>query len=118
VQGAGNFQLVDVDRSDGLRGKQGQRIDPDDNGGLERPPARFRHLEEHVRVARQQQHAQPVRAAQLAAMDRDVLLSRARIAGDHQAGGDVGPAVVLVVGGKRKQLLEIHLAMNDLLRRR
>src|SRR5262249_32144265 len=55
---------------------------------------------------------------QLAAVDGDVLLSRAWIAGDHQPGRDVRAAVVLVVGGERKQPLEIYAAMDDLLRRR
>src|SRR5262249_58094598 len=43
---------------------------------------------------------------QLAAVDGDVLLSRAWIAGDHQPGRDVRAAVVLVVGGERKQPLD------------
>src|SRR5262249_48346624 len=72
----------------------------------------------HVGVARQKQHAETVGAMQLAAMDGDVLLSRARVACDHQPGRDVRAAVVLVVGGERKQPLEIHLAMDDLVRRR
>ena len=118
MQRAGDLELVDIDRRDRLRGEQRERIDADDDRGLERPAALLRHLEEHVGVARQQQHAEAVRAAQLAAVDRDVLLAGARIARDHQAGGDVGAAVVLVVGRKRQQPREIDLAMHDLLRRR
>ncbi len=122
MQRAGDLELIDVDRRDGLRGQQGERVDADDDGGFERLAALLRHLEEHVGMARQQQHAETVRAAQLAAVDRDVLLSRARIAGDHQPGGDIGAAVVLVVDGKRQQAREVHVmigvTMDHLLRRR
>ncbi len=58
------------------------------------------------------------RPAHLAAMDRDVLHAGLRIARDHQAGGDVGAAVVLVVGRQRQQRAEIDVAMHDLLHRR
>src|SRR3954447_18206545 len=68
-------------------------------------------------MAREQQHAETVGPAQLAAMNRNVLLARPRVAGDHQAGRDVGAAVVLVVGWQWKQLLEIDLTMDDFLRR-
>ena len=44
--------------------------------------------------------------------------SCAGVTGDHQAGGDVRPAVVLVMGGKRKLPHEIHVAMYDLVHRR
>ena len=118
VQRTGDLQLVDIDRSDGLGGQQCERVDSDDDGGFERAPALLRHLEEHVGMARKKQHAEAVGPAQLAAMDRDVLLARARIAGDHQAGRDIGAAVVLVVSWQWKQMLEIDLTMDDLLRRR
>ena len=48
-------------------------------------PARSGRLVEHVRVARQQQRAEPVRAAQLQAVDRDVLDAGRRIACDQEA---------------------------------
>ncbi len=69
-------------------------------------------------MARQQQHAQTVWAVHLAAMDGDVLLAGFRIARDQEAGADVGPAVVLVVGRHRKLLQEIDVAVDDLLHRR
>ena len=118
LQRARDLQLIAIDRGDGLRGEQGQRIDADDHGGFERLAALFRHLEEHVGMAWQQQHAEPVWPAQLAAVDGDVLLSRMRVAGDHQAGRDVRPAVMLVVGGERKQPREIDLTMDHRLCRR
>ena len=95
-----------------------ERIDADHDRGVERLTALLGHVEEHVGVARQQQHAEPVRPGELAAVDRDVLLSGLRIAHDHQAGADVRPAVVLVVGRQRQLAHQIDLAMHHLLRRR
>ena len=118
MQRTGNLQLVDIDRSNRLGGEQRQRIDPDDNRRFERPAALLRHLEEHVGMARQKQHAETVGPVQLAAVDGDVLSPRPRIAGDHQAGGNIRPAVVLVVSRKRKLLREIHVAMHHLVHRR
>ena len=51
-------------------------------------------------------------------MDRDVLGAGPGVASDHQAGGDIRPAVVLVVGGKRKLPREIDVAMHHLVHRR
>ena len=76
------------------------------------------HLEEAQRVARQQQHAEPVRAAELQAVDGDVLRAGLRVARDQQAGRDVGPAVELVVHRDRQQPRQIDLAMHHLLRGR
>ena len=112
LQRAGDLQLVEVERRDRLRGEQRQRIDADDDRGVERLAALLGHIEERVGVARQQQHAEPVRPGELAAMDRDVLLSGLRIAHDHQAGADVGPAVVLVVGRQRQLPHQIDVAMR------
>ena len=108
-------QLVAIERRDRLRGEQRQRIDADDDRDVERRAAALRHLEEHVGVARQQQNAEPVRPAQLAAMDRDVLHAGTRIARDQQPGGDVGSAVELVVHRQRQELRKVDLAMHDLL---
>src|SRR5207245_9122225 len=66
----------------------------------------------------QKQHAETVGPMQLAAVDGNVLLSRAWVAGDHQPGRDVSAPVVLVVSGERKQPLEVHVPMDDLVRRR
>jgi hypothetical protein len=101
LQGAGDLQLVVVDRHDRLRGQKRQRIDADDDRGVERRAGLLRHALEHKGVPRQHQHAQAVGAGELAAVDRDVLLSGFRIANDHQARGDVGTAVMLVVRGQR-----------------
>ena len=98
--------------------KQRQRVNADDDRRLERTATLLRHLEEHVGVPGQKQHAETVGRMQLAAVNRDVLGSSARIAGDHQAGADVRAAVVLVVGGKRQQPREVHITMHDLMHRR
>src|SRR2546429_318923 len=87
MQRTGNLQLVDIDRSDGLGRKQRQRVNADDDRRLERTATLLRHLEEHVGVPRQKQHAETAGPMQLAAVNRDVLGSSARIAGDYQAGG-------------------------------
>ena len=98
--------------------KQRQRVNADDDRRLERTATLLRHLEEHVGVPRQKQHAETAGPMQLAAVNRDVLGSSARIAGDYQAGGDVRAAVVLVMGGKRQQPREVHVPMHDLVHRR
>ena len=110
VQRAGDFKLIGIDRRDRLRGEQRQRIDADDDRDRKGLPPRSAISKNMKVLARQQQHAQPVRRAQLAAMDRDVLLAGARVARDHQAGRDVGPAVVLVMGRERQEALEIERA--------
>ena len=86
VQRAGDRKLVEVDRRDRLRRQQRQRIDADDDGDIERLPAALGHLIEHMRMARQQQRAQPVGAAQLQAVQRHVLHTGRRIARDAQPG--------------------------------
>ena len=87
VQRARDLQFVVIDRHDRLRGEQRQRIDADDDRGVERLPRLLGHLEERVGVARQHQHAEAVGAGHLAAVDGDVLLSGLRIARDHEPGG-------------------------------
>ena len=119
LQRAGDLKLVVVDRHDRLRGQQRQRIDADHDRGVERLARLLGHAVEREGVARQHQHAEPVRPGELAAVDRDVLLSGLRIAHDHDAGRDVRPAVVLVVGRQRQKFRKIERrAVNDLLRRR
>ena len=117
VQGAGDAELVEIDRHDRLRGEQRQRIDADHDGDLEVLAARLRHLVEGERVARQEQHAEAVRLDQLQAMDGDVLRARFGVARDQEAGGDVGAAVVLVVNGNGQEPLEVDMAMHDVLGR-
>ena len=114
----GDLELVAIERDDRLGGEQGERVDADHDGDLKRLTGPLRHFEEHVRMARQKQHAETVGPVQLAAVDGDVLSSRPRIAGDHQAGGNIRPAVVLVVSRKRKLPREIHVAMHHLVHRR
>ena len=117
MQRAGERQFVEVDRGDGLRCQQRQRIDTDDDGDVERLAGAFRHVEERISVARQDQRAETVRTAELQAVDRDVLHAGLGVARDQQAGGDVGAVVVFVVHRHRQLLAEIDLAMHDLLHR-
>jgi hypothetical protein len=118
MQRAGDFQLVMVHRNDGLGGEQGKRIGADDDRYLQRFARLFGHLVEHVRMARQYQDANPIRPADLAAVDGDVLHAGARVARDDQPGGDVRTAVQLVVGRQGQQAGEIDaVAMHDMLNR-
>ena len=118
MQRAGDRQLVEVERHDRLRGKQRERIDPDHDRDRQILALLLDHAVVGKRVARQQEHAEAVRSAQLQAMDGDVLRSRFRVARDHEPGGDVWAAVELVVGRQRQQPGEIDVAMHHLLRRR
>ena len=122
LQRARDLKLVVIDRHDRLRGQQGQRIDADHDRGLERLTGLLGHAVERKGVARQHQHAETVGAGELAAMDRDVLLSGLWVAHDHDAGRDIGAAVVLVVGRQRQDFGEIELTVSvpvhHLLRRR
>src|SRR3954471_12756900 len=116
LQRPGDLQLIVVDRYDRLRGEQCQRIDADHDGGVERLTGRLGHAVEREGVARQHQHAQAIGPGQLAAVNRDVLFPGARIAHDHDAGGNIGTAVVLVVGRQRQNFREIERrAMHGLL---
>jgi hypothetical protein len=108
MQAAGDGELVEVDRRDGLRRQRGQRIDADHHGHRQRLARALGRLEERMQVARQHQDAEPVAAVDLNAVDRHVLHPGGRVARDHQAGGDVGAAVVLAVGGNRQQRTDIQ----------
>ncbi|MNR01886.1 hypothetical protein D3C85_1177100 [compost metagenome] len=66
-------------------------------------------------MARQQQRTEAVRATHLQAVDRDVLHPGARVAGDQQAGGDVGATVVLVMSGDRQLFVQVDLTVHHLL---
>ena len=116
VQRARDFQFVVVERGDRLRRQQRQRIDADHDGNVERlvrpASAIWKNM---LGMARQQQHAEAIRAAHLATVDRDVLLPGPRIARDQQARGDVRPAVVLVVRRHRQLLEQVDFAMHHLL---
>ena len=95
-----------------------ERIDADHDRDIELAARSSAIWIEPQGVARQQQHAEPVGAAQLQAVDETFCTPVFGIARDQQAGRDVGAAVVLVVRRHRQQLRQIDLAMHHLLRRR
>ena len=101
-QRTGNRHFVLIQRGDRLRGKQQGRMSADDDRDFQRLPLFFRDAIVGERVARKQQDADTVRAANLAAVDRDVLDAGLGIAGDQQSGRDIGPAVALIVLGNWK----------------
>src|SRR5712671_672066 len=90
-------------------------MNPDDQRYFKRIANLLRHLKVMLRVARQQKDADAVRAADLAAMDRNILDAGARIARDQQTGCYIGAAIEFVVLGDRQQLEKIDLAMHDIL---
>ena len=89
VQGARDLELVLVERRDRLRRQQGQRVDPDHDRDGQRRPFRLGHGEEMCGLTRQDQRAEPIRAAELEPQDRDVLRPGLRVARRRP-----GPAVM------------------------
>ena len=115
VQGAGDLQLVAIERGNGLRGQQRERVDADHHRHVQRLLARFGFLVEGPEVARQHQDRHALLGVDLDPVDRNVLRPRLRVSGDHQAGGDVGAVVVLAVGGYGQHLARIDALLHHLL---
>ena len=90
----------------------------DHQGDFQRLAGLFRHLEIVLGMARQQQHAKPVGAADLTAMDGNILDAGPRVAGNQKRRGDVRPAVELVVFWYRQVLEKIDVAVDHLVHRR
>ncbi len=101
-QRAGDFHFVVIERRDGLRSQNAGGMHADHQRDLQRLAGLFGHAEIMSRMPRQQQDADAVGAADLTAMDRDVLNTGLRISGDQQRRRDIGPAVVFIVLGDRQ----------------
>ncbi len=113
----GDLQLVVAEGHDGLGGEEAGGIDADHEGDFEAPALGLSLAIEIVGMPGQNQHADPVRTADLAAQDGDVLQAGLRVPGDHQARRDVGAAVVLVQSRHRQELQDVEsLPVDDLLR--
>ena len=113
----GDLQLVVAEGHDGLGGEEAGGIDADHEGDFEAPALGLGLAVEIVGMPGQDQHADPVRTADLAAQDGDVLQAGLRVPGDHQARRDVGAAVVLVQSRHRQELQDVEsLPVDDLLR--
>ena len=119
VQGAGDLQLIGIQRRDGLAGQQRDGVDADDDGDFQVLAHFLRHVQVAHGVARQDEHAQAVRAVHLQTVDGDVLDAVLRVAAEAEAGADIGAAVEFVVRGDRQQLHQVDaVAVDHLLRRR
>ena len=117
-QRAGDLHFVVIERGDRLRRQNAGRVHADHQRDLQRLAGLLGHAEIMPGMARQQQDADAVGAADLAAMNRDVLNAGLRIAGDQQRRRDIGPAVMFVVFRNRQLLQQIDLAVNDVVHRR
>ena len=111
-QRAGDFHFVVIERSDRLRRQNAGGMHADHQRDLQRLAGLLGHAEIMPGVPRQQQDADTIRTAHLAAMNRDVLNAGLRISGDQQRRRDIGPAVVFVVLRDRQLPEQIDLAMN------
>ena len=78
---------------------------------------RFRGVVEAMEVAGEHQDPQPIRAAHLQSIDRDVLIPSLRIGRDDEPRGDVRAGVVLVVHRNREVAVEVDVADDLFLRR-
>ncbi len=113
----GDLQLVVAEGHDSLGCEEAGGIDADHEGDFEAPALGLGLAVEIVGMPRQDQHADPVWTADLAAQDGDVLQAGLRVPGDHQARRDVGAAVVLVQSRHRQELQDVEsLPVDDLLR--
>ena len=68
-------------------------------------------------MTRQEQCAELLGAGHLQSHDRDVLTASLGVFRNNQAGGDVGAAVVLVVGGDRQVAQQVWRQLDDVLGR-
>ena len=101
-QRTGDFHFVVIECRDRLGSQNAGGMYADHQRDLQRLASLFGHAEIMLGMPRQQQDADAVGAADLAAMDRDVLNAGLRIAGDQQRRRDIGPAVVFIVLGDRQ----------------
>ena len=96
-QRAGDLHFVFIERGDGLRRQNAGGMHTDHQRDLQRLSCPLGDPEIMLGVARQQQNADAIGAADLAAMDRNVLNTGLRIPRDQQRCRDVGAAVVFVM---------------------
>jgi hypothetical protein len=91
-------------------------MDADHQRDLERLSGFFGHSEIVMGMPGKQENADPVRPADLTAVDRYILDCRLRIPRDQQRRRDVRATVVFVVFWNRQQLEQIDVAVHDFLR--
>ena len=117
-QRAGDFHFIVIERRNGLRRQNAGRMHADHQRDLQRFAGFLRHAEIMSRVPRQQQHADAIGAADLAAMDRDVLNAGRRISGNQQRRRNIRAAVVFVVLWDRQLPQQVDVAVNHVMHRR